>query len=100
KEPWVHWVLYNVPATKHDLEEGVPAVGTLPDGSMQGTNDFGKMGYGGPDPPPGAPHRYFFKIYALKVRLDLPEGATKQQVEEALQGHILAQGQLMGKYGR
>ena len=100
KEPWVHWVLFNLPADAHEVAEGQPAEGTLPNGAKQGKNDFGKLGYGGPSPPPGKPHRYLFKVYALDAPLDLPEGATKQQVEQAMRGHILAAGQLMGRYGR
>jgi len=63
-------------------------------------NDFRRIGYGGPCPPPGAPHRYFFKLYALDSLLDLEPGLTKQKILEAMKGHILAQGQLMGKYKR
>ncbi len=72
----------------------------LPNGARQGRNDFGKIGYGGPCPPPGKPHRYFFKVYALDTKLDLKAGATKADVERAMKGHILAQGELIGKYGR
>jgi len=72
----------------------------LPSGAIQGKNDFGNIGYGGPAPPRGRPHRYYFKLYALDTTLNLPEGASKQQVEAAMKGHILAEGQLMGKYGR
>jgi Raf kinase inhibitor-like YbhB/YbcL family protein len=100
KEPWVHWVLFNLPADTHELPEGVPASETLPSGAKQGKNDFGKIGYGGPAPPPGKPHRYYFKLYALDSMLNLKEGATKQQLEQAMKGHVLASGQLMGKYGR
>jgi Raf kinase inhibitor-like YbhB/YbcL family protein len=90
---WVHWVLFNLPADKTELPEAVPAtVG------VQGKNDFGKLGYGGPSPPKGKPHRYFFKIYALDALLDLKAGATKPQLEKAMAGHILAQGQLMGTW--
>jgi Raf kinase inhibitor-like YbhB/YbcL family protein len=95
---WVHWVIFNLPADKSELPEGVPAKGT--EGAAQGKNDFGNIGYGGPAPPPGKPHRYFFKIYALDTMLSLKEGATKQQLEKVMEGHTLAQGQLMGKYGR
>jgi Raf kinase inhibitor-like YbhB/YbcL family protein len=72
----------------------------LPSGAKQGTNDFRKIGYGGPCPPAGKPHRYFFKLYALDTLLDLQEGATKQQLLTAMKGHVLAEGQLLGKYGR
>jgi Raf kinase inhibitor-like YbhB/YbcL family protein len=100
KEPWVHWVLFNLPANSHELLEGLPASETLASGGTQGTNDFGKIGYGGPAPPPGKPHRYYFKLYALDTMLNLKEGATKQQLEQEMKGHILASAQLMGKYGR
>lgn len=97
---WVHWVLFNLPPTTSELPGGVPPEKTLPSGARQGKNDFRNFGYGGPAPPPGKPHRYYFTLYALDMMLNLPEGATKQQVEEAMKGHILAEGQLMGKYGR
>ena len=93
---WVHWVLFNLPPETTELPEGVK----LPSGAIQGKNDFGNIGYGGPAPPRGKPHRYYFKLYALDSMLNLPEGATKQQTEAATKGHILAEGQLMGKYGR
>jgi len=91
---WVHWVLYDIPPDREGLSAGVQGVGT------EGVNDFRRFGYGGPCPPKGKPHRYFFKLYALDIELKLPAGATKEQVEQAMQGHILAQGQLMGKYSR
>ena len=100
RKTWVHWVLFNVPAESRELNEGVPAQETLPGGARQGKNDFGKIGYGGPAPPPGKSHRYFFRIYALDRTLDLPAGATKAQLEQAIKGHVLASGQLMGRYGR
>ncbi|MGQ9458922.1 MAG: YbhB/YbcL family Raf kinase inhibitor-like protein [Anaerolineae bacterium] len=97
---WVHWVLYRIPATVRELPEGVPKRDTLADGSRQGRNDFGKVGYGGPCPPRGPKHRYFFKVYALDVVIDLPPGATKAELLKAMEGHVLAQGELMGRYGR
>jgi Raf kinase inhibitor-like YbhB/YbcL family protein len=97
---WVHWVLFNLPAQTRELEEGVPTTETVGTGAKQGKNDFGNIGYGGPVPPKGKPHRYFFKLYALDVTLDLPPGATKAQLVDAMKGHILAEGQLMGNYGR
>jgi Raf kinase inhibitor-like YbhB/YbcL family protein len=97
---WVHWVLFDLPPGERGLEEGVPAVESLPNGAKHGKNDFGKLGYGGPSPPPGKPHRYFFKGYALDKPLALSPGATKAQVEAAMKGHVLAEGRLMGKYGR
>jgi Raf kinase inhibitor-like YbhB/YbcL family protein len=97
---WVHWVLFNLPARVRELKEGVPTTGTFGNGAMQGKNDFGKIGYGGPAPPPGKPHRYFFKLYALDVAVNLAAGATKAQLEAAMKGHIVAEGQLMGTYQR
>jgi Raf kinase inhibitor-like YbhB/YbcL family protein len=97
---WVHWVLYDLPANTKDLAENVAKQEQLPNGARQGRNDFRKIGYGGPCPPPGKPHRYFFKLYALDKKLDLKAGVTKADVESAMQGHILAQGQLMGRFGR
>ena len=97
---WVHWVLFNLPSDAKNLAEGVAKQEQLPNGARQGLNDFRKIGYGGPCPPPGKPHRYFFKLYALDKKLDLKPGATKAEVEAALKGHVLAQGELMGRYGR
>jgi Raf kinase inhibitor-like YbhB/YbcL family protein len=97
---WVHWVLFNLPADARSLPEGVAPDRELPNGARQGTNDFRKIGYGGPCPPPGKPHRYFFKLYALDTALDLPAGSTKAQVLKAMEEHVLAEGQLMGRYGR
>lgn len=97
---WVHWVIFDLPAHTRALGEGVEKVKELSTGARQGRNDFGKFGYGGPCPPPGKPHRYFFKLYALDKKLALIPGATKENVEKAMQGHILAQGELMGRFGR
>jgi hypothetical protein len=97
---WVHWVIYNLPSTAKELPEGVQKAEKLPDGATQGRNDFRKIGYGGPCPPPGKPHRYFFKLYALDTKLSLKPGATKAEVESAIKGHTLAQTEIMGKYGR
>jgi Raf kinase inhibitor-like YbhB/YbcL family protein len=96
---WVHWVLYDLPADARELPEGVAKQEKPLDGARQGLNDFGKIGYGGPCPPPGKPHRYFFEFYALDSKLDLKAGANKGQVERAMKGHILAQAELIGKYG-
>jgi hypothetical protein len=97
---WVHWVIFNMPTAQHELPEGVPAEETLPNGVRQGLNDFKRVGYGGPCPPPGKPHRYYFKLYALDINLDLKPRATKAQVVEAIKGHILEEAQLMGRFGR
>lgn len=96
---WVHWVLFNLPAETRKLEEDIPPDKTLPSGARQGTTDFGRVGYGGPCPPSGT-HRYFFKIYALDTKLDLAAGANKSELLKAMEGHVLGQGQLIGKYKR
>lgn len=97
---WVHWVLFNLPADCRELNEGASATATLPSGARHGLNDFGNCGYGGPAPPNGKPHRYFFRLFALDIVLEVPPGATKAELEQAMQGHILARGQLMGTYQR
>lgn len=97
---WVHWVLFNIPVNETQLPEGVPPKETFHKGARQGLNDFKRVGYGGPCPPPGKPHRYFFRLYALDSTLDLKPRATKSQVLEACKGHILAEAQLMGRFGR
>ena len=97
---WVHWMLFNLPANAVQLPEAMPATADLPKGARHGVNDFGNYGYGGPSPPKGKPHRYYFKLYALDGFLKLPEGATKATVEQAMQGHILEQAQWMGTYQR
>jgi Raf kinase inhibitor-like YbhB/YbcL family protein len=94
---WVHWVLFNLPSDAKELAENIPAEETLPNGAKQGVNDFGRIGYGGPCPP-GGTHRYFFKIYALDTEVGLEAGADKRQLLKAMEGHILEQGQLVGKY--
>ena len=97
---WVHWVVYGIPANITELVEGAGLVGNLPDGAKQGTNSFGKIGYGGPSPPPGRPHRYFFKLYALDFDLSAEAQADARRIEQKITGHTLANGQLMGTYGR
>ena len=97
---WVHWVVYDLPAAAHQLPEGVAKTDEVLGGGRQGINDFRKVGYGGPCPPPGRPHRYFFKLYALDSMLNLKPKASKRDVEQAMKGHILAQTELMGKYKR
>jgi Raf kinase inhibitor-like YbhB/YbcL family protein len=97
---WVHWVIYNIPGNQKMLEQGVKPSETLANGTRQGQNDFKRVGYGGPCPPPGKPHRYYFKLYALDTLLDLKPGATKAQVLEASKNHVLGETQLMGRYGR
>ncbi|HTQ29823.1 MAG TPA: YbhB/YbcL family Raf kinase inhibitor-like protein [Opitutaceae bacterium] len=97
---WVHWVLYGVPAAAHELAGALPGTDTLPGGARQGMNDFGRVGYGGPCPPPGKPHRYFFKLYALDAVLTLKPRATKADLLQAMAGHILAEAQTIGTYQR
>lgn len=96
---WDHWVVYNIPPAVTGLQEAVPGKTVLDNGAVQGSNSWGRIGYGGPCPP-GGTHRYFFKLFALDTLLDLKSGATTSQLLEAMQGHILAQGQLMGRYQR
>jgi Raf kinase inhibitor-like YbhB/YbcL family protein len=97
---FTHWVLFNLPVGSRELPEAVPTQAQLANGSLQGKNDFGRIGYGGPCPPPGRPHRYQFTLYALDQPVDLKAGASKKQVIGAMQGHILAQGRLTGTYQR
>ncbi|HET7854339.1 MAG TPA: YbhB/YbcL family Raf kinase inhibitor-like protein [Candidatus Methylomirabilis sp.] len=96
---WVHWIIWNIPATARALEESVPKTASLPNGARQGTNDFKRIGYGGPCPPSGT-HRYFFKLYALGTMLSLPPETTKSVLEDTMRRHILAQTELIGKYSR
>jgi len=97
---WVHWVLWGLPPDTMALLEGVPAQAVMASGVRQGLNSGARVGYNGPCPPPGNPHRYFFKLYALDATLTLPANANKAALETAMKGHILAQAQVMGKYGR
>jgi Raf kinase inhibitor-like YbhB/YbcL family protein len=94
---WYHWVVYNLPSSVASIPENAPKQQDLSGGGTQGRNDFGNAGYGGPCPPSGT-HRYFFRLYALDTDLKLNSGATAKDVEKAMEGHILAQGELMGKY--
>jgi len=97
---WVHWVLYDTPASARSVSEGVAPEPSRSDGSRQGRNDFKKIGYGGPCPPPGPPHRYFFRLYALDAATGLEPGATRAEVAKAVAAHTRATAELMGKYGR
>jgi Raf kinase inhibitor-like YbhB/YbcL family protein len=94
---WAHWILFNLDSSLRELPEGIRGQGRT---GLVGLNDFHELGYGGPCPPRGKPHRYFFHLYALDTRLDLGEGATRRQVKQAMQEHILAEGQLMGIFSR
>ncbi|KAF5036036.1 hypothetical protein DSECCO2_579230 [anaerobic digester metagenome] len=92
---WVHWMVFNIPAETHAIAEGADSVA----GAQYGKNDFGKTNYGGPCPPSGT-HHYHFKVYALDCMLPLKNGANKKEIEDAMKGHILAQGELVGLYSR
>lgn len=96
---FIHWVFYNLPANLRQLPEDIPPQDTLADGSFQGKNDFNQVGYGGPCPPDGT-HRYFFKLYALAQPLNVAPGANKEEVLQAIEGHVLDAAELMGLYGR
>ena len=97
---FTHWVIFNISSDSRELPEAVPTQAQLPSGALQGKNDFGRIGYGGPCPPSGRPHRYLFTLYALDQPLGLKAGASKKQVLDDMRGHILAQGQLTGTYQR
>lgn len=96
---WVHWVIFNMPADVDSLAENVTPSKELANGARQGINDFHKYGYGGPCPP-GEEHRYFFKLYALDKKLNLQSGATKSELINAMEGHIIARAELIGLYAR
>ena len=96
---WVHWVIYNMPPDSKGLQEDVLPIQDMAHETKQGTNDFKKIGYGGPCPPSGT-HRYFFKLYELDTKLNLESGATKKQLLIAMKGHIISQAKLVGKYKR
>jgi len=97
---WVHWVLFDLPSTVSELPENIGKSQFVQASAKQGVNDFGHLGYGGPAPPRGKPHRYFFKLYALDKELGLKPGSSKKEVERAMEGHILAEGKLIGTYQR
>jgi hypothetical protein len=96
----VHWVLYDLPADTRELAEGVATRDKLANGAKQGKNDFGKIGYGGPCPPPGPAHHYHFTLYALDQVTGLSPGARKQQLLDGMKGHTLGQAKLIGTYKR
>lgn len=98
--PYVHWVLFNLPADAVELAAGVPRVPELPSGARQGINDSGDVGYRGPCPPGGVPHHYFFRLYALDCALNLPPGVNRSDLAAAMASHILAEATLMGTYQR
>lgn len=103
REPWVHWVLYKIPADATALAEGIPSKPTLtdPKGAIQGKNTGNQIGYKGPAPPPGhGTHHYYFRLYALDAELDLQPGIDKNALLKSMAGHILAEGELVGTYER
>jgi Raf kinase inhibitor-like YbhB/YbcL family protein len=95
-KPFVHWLIFNMPSTTTDLPEGAGP----PAGSVQGRNDFGSTGYRGPCPPPGSPHHYHFKVYALDGKVSLPSGASESSFEDSIKGHVLASGEVVGTFKR
>lgn len=97
---FTHWVLFNLPSHLSSLDEAQATTERLDNGAIHGINDFGRTGYGGPCPPPGPTHRYFFAIYALDTSLSLKPRSTKQQVLAAIKGHVLAEARLVGTYSR
>jgi hypothetical protein len=97
---FVHWVVYDLPAAYRKLPEALSGNIQMPDGVRQGTNDFARTGYSGPCPPRGRPHRYFIRLYALDAILNLRPAARRKELDAAMQGHILAQAELMGRYQR
>jgi Raf kinase inhibitor-like YbhB/YbcL family protein len=97
---WVHWVAFNIPVSVTQFHEGMPKDAELKDGTRQGKNDFGKLGYNGPCPPPGGYHRYYFRLYALDAVLDLKPGATRQDLDRAMAHKVIGKAELMGKFKR
>lgn len=97
---FTHWLVWNLPAATTELAENSPKTPQLPGGGAQGRNDFGKTGYGGPCPPPGKPHRYYFRLFALDGMLSVKPGAGRRELERAMEGHILARGELMARFAR
>ena len=98
--PFIHWVLYNIPATVMSLPEGIPKTPVVEGIGMQGVNDYGEVGYGGPYPPPGTTHRYIFRVYALDTTLTIGPGARLEDVMRMMEGHVIAYGELVGTYSR
>jgi hypothetical protein len=97
---FTHWVLWNLDPSLRDLPAEFTTKALAYDHALEGANDFGKQGYGGPCPPPGTAHRYYFKLYALDAKLELEAGAGRQDLLEAMEGHILGQAEHMGRYAR
>jgi Raf kinase inhibitor-like YbhB/YbcL family protein len=100
KGTFTHWVVFNLPPESRELAEGVPQEPALANGTIQGTNGMGRIGYVGPSPPPGKKHHYAFKLYALDTSVDLPSGASLRDLRAVMPGHVLAESELTGIYGR
>jgi Raf kinase inhibitor-like YbhB/YbcL family protein len=99
RQPWSHWVLYDIPPTVDELEEDIPSDSRLSSGALQGRNDFGDIGYGGPCPSSGT-HHYYFRLYALDSEIEIPPGANRAQVLDLIRDHVVAESDLMGRYTR
>jgi Raf kinase inhibitor-like YbhB/YbcL family protein len=97
---WIHWIVYDLPASIRRLPEGLPKAGDIEGGGRQGTSSFQEVGYGGPCPPPGDAHHYHFTLFALNARLGLQAGATREQVDRAMKGRVIAKAELVGLYKR
>ncbi len=97
---WVHWVIYDIPGVAHGLPEAVSTAAVLTDGSRQGKNSWNNVGYGGPSPPPGKPHRYYFRLYALREPLGVAPGLGAKEVEAAARRRSIEMAEFMGTYGR
>ena len=98
--PFIHWVIYNIPETARGLPERIATTEQLKDGTVQGRNDFGSIGYGGPKPPPGKVHRYIFELYALDAMLPVEPGIDAERLKQLMNGHILGKSELVGTYRR
>ncbi len=97
---WVHWVIFDIPVADRSLSNAVETAPTLPNGTKQGGNSWNNIGYGGPCPPPGKPHRYFFRLYALDSKIDLPAGVSKLTLMNGMREHIIGEAELMALYRR
>lgn len=97
---FTHWVVYDMPPDERDLEPAQPPDPRLPNDGVQGQNDAGRIGWVGPCPPPGPTHRYLFRVYALDTTVELPPGASRGAVEDAMRGHVVGRGELVGRYAR
>jgi Raf kinase inhibitor-like YbhB/YbcL family protein len=97
---WIHWIVYDLPASARQLPERLPKAGDIEGGGRQGTTSFQEVGYGGPCPPPGDAHHYHFTLYALNARLNLQAGASGEQIDGAMKGHVIAKAELIGLYKR